>query len=151
MAYLTPVTAKDELYGFINDRFITWLQQNDEVCTLRWQGKLKVAETEPLYVHFSMQQVLSPLKAFVRTDDRADVKMYETSGLIFGQVNVAMAEADGFRRGDLIATALRDMLRDAETPSGIWLRNSRFNELPNDVQYFKWNVIAEYEYDEANT
>lgn len=149
MTYLTPASAKDEIYGLVTTAFNAWLADAGETCELRYQGRAKATKTLPLFVHFSMQQVLSTLKAFVQTEDRNDKKVYETSGLFFAQVNVGMAEQDSFRRGDLIATALRDMVRDVDTPSGVSLRNARFNELPSDTQSYRWNVIAEYEYDEA--
>ena len=147
--HLTPVTAKDDLYSFVNAAFAAYLVASGEACEVRWQGKAKPNEPGNVWVRFSMQQVLSPLRGFIETQDSADLTVYETAGLFFAQVNVAMSEADSFRRGDLLATALRDMVRDKNTPGGIWLRNARFNEIPSDAQFYKWNVVAEYEYDEA--
>lgn len=149
MTHLTPITAKDELYKFVHDRFAAYLATNNVTCEIRWQGKLEAANVSNVWVRFSMQQVLSTLKAYAEKNDESDDRVYETSGLFFAQVNIAMSEADSFRRGDLLATALVGICRDADTPSGLWLRNVRFNELPSDGQFYKWNVIAEYEYDET--
>lgn len=145
---LTPTTAKDEAYTFVTDGLNTFFETFDTEVDVRYQGKMRKDRPTDAWVRFSMQQVTSPLKAFVHSEDGADKQSFETSGLFFGQVNVAINLEDAFRIGDLLATRLRDMLRSASTPSGMWFRNSRFNEIPSDGEFYKWNVIAEYEYDE---
>ncbi len=148
MTYLTPVTAKDEAYTLVSDAFAAYLATTDYDVDIRYQGNAKKERPTDYWVRFSMQQVQSPQRAFVHTEDGADKRVYETSGLIFAQVNAAISSEDSFRIGDLLATALRDILRDADTPSGMWFRNARFNEIPASNEFYKWNVVAEYEYDE---
>jgi hypothetical protein len=150
MIHLNPVTAKDELFKLLTDRFKVYLVANNIACDIRYQGKLRKDVPSVCWVRISMQQVISPLKAYINNQDGADNQIFETSGLIFAQVNVAMSSLDGFRLGDLLATELKAILRSAETPSGMWLRNARFNELPSDGEFYKWNVVAEYEYDEQS-
>lgn len=150
MPYMTPVQAKDEAYELITNLFNDWLIANDQVCEIRYQGKINKTEPGTAFVLLSMQQVLSPQRGFLHTEDGADSGVFETAGLVFGQVHVPMASEDAFRNGDLIATALRNIVRQTDTGSGMWFRNARFNELPSDGQFYKWNVIAEYEFDERN-
>jgi len=150
MAYLTPTEAKDEAYGLVTSLFTDWLTANDQVCEIRYQGKIYKDEPQGTYVRLSMQQVLSPQRGFLHIEDGSDSAVFETAGLFFCLVHVPMAMEDGFRNGDLIATALRNTMRSTDTGSGMWFRNARFNELPSDGQFYKWNVIAEYEFDERN-
>lgn len=149
VVHLTPITAKDELYGFVHDSFAAYLISANAKCEMRWQGKLIASNLQNISVRFSVQTVLSTLKGYVSNDEGRDLKLYETSGLFFGHIEVTMSEPDAFRKGDLLATALRDIVADVDTPSGMWLRNARFNELPNDSQFYKWNVVAELQYDEV--
>jgi hypothetical protein len=150
MVYLTPTDAKEVAFDFVTEATEAFLIAADfPQVELRYQGKPDVDRSPDMFVFFSMQQVQSPLRAFVNTEDGIDTNVYETSGLIFAQVNVVMTFADGFHYGDLLATAIRNILRDADA-SGMKFLNARFNELPNTVEYFKWNVVAEYEYDERN-
>lgn len=147
MGYLTPVAAKDEAYALVT----AGIEASGLACDIRYQGKVDNDPTGDYWVRLSMQQVLSPQRGFILTEDAADVNVFETAGLIFGQLNAAISAEDSFRNGDLLASAIRDILRQTSTPSGMWFRNARFNELPNDGQYYRWNVIAEYEFDEKGT
>jgi hypothetical protein len=151
MPYLTPVTAKDEAYEMVTASFTDWLLSVGKDCDIRYQGKASAERPADYWVRLSMQQVLSPQRGFVLTEDNADANVFETSGLIFGQLNAAISAEDSFRNGDLMATAIRDILRQSSTPSGMWFRNARFNELPDDGQNYRWNVIAEYEFDEKGS
>lgn len=149
MPTLTPAQAKDEIYTIVNVGTRNYIDGIGLDCQLRFQGKENPESTPACYVRFSLQTVLSPLKAYAVKDEGSNSRIYETAGLFFASVNIEMSVADSFRTGDLLATAIRDMVRDVDTPLGVWLRNARLNELPSDGQYYKWNVVAEYEYDEA--
>lgn len=148
MTYLTPSQAKDEAYTLVTTKFAEWVGVTPFDVDVRFQGKVRADRPTDLWVRLSMQQVQSVLSSFVATQDTGDKQQFETSGLIYAQVNAAMTFEDSFAIGDLIATAIRDILRSADTPSGMWFRNARFTEVPDDGEFYKWNVVAEYEYDE---
>jgi len=145
----TPSQARDETYRLFTD---AWKASNlrNPMPEIRYQGKEKGEIPTGAYVRISMQQVTSPQSAFVIGDDPGETPIqYTTHGLVFVQLFVPASERDGFFNGELLATFGRDIFRAARTPSGVWFRNSRFNELDPEGSKLRWNVKAEYEYDEV--
>lgn len=149
MVAMTPVQAKDEAYSLFDDAFKAWIDGQPFDCEARYQFGNDPSEPGQAFIYMSMQQVTSVLACYIASEDGPDLPQYQTDGLIFGMVNIAKAEEDAGRKGDLIATAARNILRGARTPSGMWIRNARFNEVPSDDQYYKWRVVAEYTFDEV--
>jgi hypothetical protein len=144
----TPSQAREEVYRHFTDR---WKLQTvmPETPEIRYQGKEKGKVPEGCYVRISMQQVQSPQSAHTMNDDPdASGTQFTTYGLIFVQVFMPASERDGYFKGELLATFARDIFRATETPSGVWFRNARFNELEPEGSKDRWNVKVEYEYNE---
>lgn len=144
----TPSIARDEVFQFFTSEFVNLPIE----CELLYQGKVSPNKPRNFWARLSMTQVLSSQSAFVLTDEPGQCPHeYETSGLIYVQVFAPISAEDSFAFGDLLATKARDIFRRAGTPSGVWFRNARYNELPvrpNDTEY-RWNVVVEYEYNEV--
>lgn len=143
-----PSLARDEVFGFFTAGFVDL----PKPCDLRYQGKINPVAPRGYWARISFQQVMSGQSAFAvdNTPNGECPQVFETSGLIYVQVFAPITERDAFHFGDLLATKARDIFRSAGTPSGVWFRNARANELPfraNDTEY-RWNVVVEYEYDE---
>jgi len=128
-----------------------------EVVEVRYQGVLFSVANQPLkpvdpskyWVRFSMRGVMSRQSAFIMNDNPGpSPQEYDTNGLIFVQVFAPMSEVNGFAQGGLLAELAQAIFRGAETPSGVFFRNVRINELEDDTKSFRWNVIAEYEFSE---
>lgn len=125
---------------------------------IRYQGvlhaisgqALKPVDPAKYWVRFSMRGVLSRASAFVLSDDPVPSQMeFETNGLAFVQVFAPMIEVDGFAQGLLLAELAQAIFRRTETPSGVVFNNVRINELADDTKAWRWNVIAEYEFNEV--
>lgn len=146
----TPAQARDEVYTLFTD---AWKASDlrDPMPGIRYQGKEKGDVPEGAFVRISMQQVTSPQSAHTMPDGPgASGVQFTTHGLIFVQVFIPASERDGFHNGELLATFARDIFRARETPSGVWFRNARFNELDPEGSKFRWNVKVEYEYNELS-
>ena len=144
----TPTQAREEVYRLFTD---AWKSSDirDPMPEIRYQGKESGKVPEGAFVRISMQQVTSPQSAHTMRDDPgASGTQYTTHGLIFVQVFMPASERDGFFKGELLATFARDIFRATETPSGVWFRNARFNELEPEGSKHRWNVKVEYEYNE---
>lgn len=146
----TPSQAREEVYEHFTERWIASDLRNP-MPGIRYQGKEKGEVPDGAYVRISMQQVTSPQSAHTMRDDPGPSgAQFTTHGLIFVQVFMPASERDGFYKGELLATLARDIFRNTETPSGVWFRNARFNELEPDGSKLRWNVKVEYEYNEVN-
>lgn len=143
----TPTNARDEIFRLFTDNFDVSAIVDE--CVIRYQGKESGAVPEKYWLRVSTQQVTSPQSAHIMRDDPGQSPVeYETNGLVFVQVFAPMSDEDSFRKGELIATHSRDIFRAVETPSGVWFRNARFNELDPDGKHYRWNVKVEYQFNE---
>ncbi len=146
----TPSEARDEVYTMFTDAW-TASDLRDPMPEIRYQGREKGAVPAGAFVRLSMQQVRSPQSAHTMpADPGASGTQYTTYGIIFAQLFVPASERDGFFNGELLATFARDIFRNVETPSGVWFRNARFNELEPDGSKLAWAIKVEYEYNEIN-
>lgn len=73
-------------------------------------------------------------------------RRYERYGLLLVQVFVPTGE--GLPRALNLAKIITDAFEGATTPSGVWFRNVRVNEVGPDGSWYQVNVIAEFTYDE---
>ncbi len=146
----TPQQAREEVYElFTNDWKASAGVILNPIPEIRYQGKEKGEVPQGAFVRISMQQVRSSQSAHTMRDDpEASGTQYTTYGLIFVQVFVPVSLRDGYFKGELLATFARDIFRARETPSGVWFRNARFNELEPEGSKHRWNVSVEYEYNE---
>lgn len=146
----TPAQARDEVYTMFTERWTSGTLR-DPMPELRYQGKEVGSPPADAYVRLSMQQVTSPQTAHTMPEGPgASGAQFTTYGLIFVQVFMPTSERDGYFKGELLATFARDIFRNAETPSGVWFRNARFNEIEPEGSKHRWNVKVEYEYNEIN-
>lgn len=116
---------------------------------VRWQG-VELASTPDATKYWARVSIQGVSEAQVSLADEVTgpaKRRYEPKGLIFVQVFAPMV-ADGMDKGRKLAMIARDAFRGQQTASGVVFRNVRINELPNDGKSYRFNVVAEYEYDD---
>lgn len=147
--FTNPLDARDEMFAL----FAAGWEATDVLDTppeIRWQGKEKGDIPPGYFVRVYTIGVKSEQRGFLQRDDPgASPPVFDTCGMIYASVFAPMSAEDSFRNGELLARAGRDIFRSAETPSGVWFRNARYVELPNDGKHYGWNVIVEYEFSET--
>lgn len=83
--------------------------------------------------------------------DGVNGKRYSDEGLIFVQVYAPMEIATASQKGEQLAMLIRESMRSlgsANNPHAIVFTNLRINELAPDNKSYRWNVVAEYKYDD---
>jgi len=75
-------------------------------------------------------------------------KTFTTYGLAFFQVFSTKKDNKGIENGLKISIIIRDAFRGAVTPGKIWFTNAKIKQMEPEAHYFRYNVIAEYQYDE---
>lgn len=75
------------------------------------------------------------------------VQRYQTQGLLFIQL-FHPYKPNSLDEGRELAMLARNTFRSTQTPSNVWFRNARINELRPDASMFRFNVIVDYQYDE---
>lgn len=149
--------ARDDVFRLFTEG---WTLADDivgESVELRYQGVLfgpggtALPPIDPgrYWARLSMRNVMSRQSAFVIDQVEGESPIvFESNGLLFVQVFAPMSAVDGFAKGLLLAKLAQAIFRAAETPSGVIFRNVRISELEDDTKSYRWNVIAEYEFDE---
>lgn len=79
--------------------------------------------------------------------DDAGAKRWTRNGLITVQIFVPTGE--GKAEAYALAKVVADAYEGKRTPSNVWFRNVRPNEIGPDGAWFQLNVLAEFTYDEV--
>lgn len=157
----TRANARDEMFDVLLSAkaALSALVPADVDFEQRWQG----IET-PDEVSDAAKQMQGKFwtRAIIQTlDSRQSAHMidetvsgspvaFTTVGQIIVQVFAPRNVVDSFNIGDLLAGAIADIYRIAETPAGVWFRRATAKEAASEHSFWRWNVTAEFEYYERN-
>lgn len=144
------VSAVDQMFALFNVAF----SANAPAVVgympdIRWQGinEGTTPNAAKYWCRVSQQTVIEEQTALA--DDNGK-KRYTASGLIFVQLFCPIADVEASPKGRLLAVIARNAFRGKTTSGKVWFRNVRINELPNQESAVRFNVVAEYEYDEIS-
>lgn len=139
----------------------------DEICSTFWQS-FNVAEVSSLvgyipdvrwpmveepgepdsskyWARLSVQTVFEEQTAIAGNDLK---RRYTASGLVFVQLFCPKSVSDSGEVGRKLAELARAAFRGKSSPNNVWFRNVRINELSPENLFHRFNVVAEFEYDE---
>lgn len=75
-------------------------------------------------------------------------RRFTVYGLVFVQLFAPKSNPHANHLGQKLAEIARNIFRGKTEDECVWFRNSRIKELPEERDTFRFNVIAEYQYDE---
>jgi hypothetical protein len=125
--------------------------------TLYFQGIEKAPDFSKLWARISQQTVIerqASLSAYVGAEGK---RRYETTGLVFVQLFSPKKAADSFALCRAVATICRDAFRGKYAApidttlapdNRVTFYNAKISELDSENDSFRFNVSAQYEYDE---
>jgi len=148
---LTFKQATDEMKALF---LAAWNAETAAIVTyvpeIRWQGVEKKAlpDGSKYWVRFSKQTVTEEQSTLSNCEGLPGQKVYTASGLIFIQLFCPKSEENAQDLGGKLAAVARNAFRGKTTPGKVWFRNVRINELSPEDLYVRFNVVAEFEYDE---
>ncbi len=142
------VSAVDQMFALFNAAFTansSWVA--GYVPAVYWQGVGEPAapDASKYWCRASQQSVLE----YQATLRNGTVK-YTTEGLIFIQLFCPISDVAAMKKGRQLAVIARNAFRGKTTSGKVWFRNVRINELPKETSAYRFNVVAEYEYDEIS-
>jgi len=114
---------------------------------VRWPGveEPDTPNTDKFWVRVS-QQTVKEGQSTLRNDG---CTRYTTDGLLFIQLFCPKSDSKSMEKGRKLAMLARDAYRGNSTDGKVWFRDARIKELPPEKDWYRFNIIAEYEYDEA--
>lgn len=149
---MAPPTARREVFALFAAGFAA------EAATIvgsavdvRYQG---VEDPTPpgaleYFVRASTQLADTGQSGFVVAEHAAKGVRFTTDGVAIFQVFAPMKSPGAYAKGELLASLVQRIFMSAETPSGVWFRRPRINELENDGTWYRWNVLTDFQFDQA--
>lgn len=149
----TPQGARKEVFALIaagwasgSPAIVNALQAPE----LRYQGQEQAGlpGSTKYWARASTQLATTRQAAFAMQGVGASVPIYDTAGVVVVQVFAPMIEPTSYAKGELLAELAQCMFMATETPSGVWFRNPRINELTPDGTWYRWNVLADFQFNQ---
>lgn len=141
-------TAIDSIFAFF---MAAWnadtLAVLDEAPAIRWQGKEEATLPDPskYWVRISQQSIDELQKTYTAENSK---KRFENNGIVFLQIFCPKTESNSFYIGRQLAAIGKSIFRGKSTSAGVWFRNVRIKELSSEESFHRFNVVAEYQFDE---
>jgi hypothetical protein len=145
----TYVEAIDQMFALFNTAFNAGAPSIVGYWPLiRWPGigESATPDASKFWCRVS-QQTVHEEQSTLRADNK---RRYTADGLVFVQLFCPKSDIEAMEKGRLLAVLARDSFRGKTTSGKVWFRNARINELPPEESAYRFNIIAEYEYDEIN-
>lgn len=148
---ITYAEASDEINLLIKE---AWELQSSDIVgyipELRWQGiqYRNLPDTSKYWARVSIQTIFEEQASLSNGVGLAGKRRFESSGLVFVQIFCPKSDARAFEKGKLLAVIARDAFRGKSTESAIFFRNVRIQEIPQEDNFERLNIVAEFEYDE---
>lgn len=151
----TPQQARKEVFALIA---AAWADKAPAAVNaaqapeLRYQGAEQA--TLPGATNFwgraSTQLATTRQSAHIMSDGPGGSPVeFMTTGVVFVQIFAPMKGQGNYAKGELLAELCQCAFMAAETASGVWFRNPRINELPNDGTWYRWNVLADFQFNQV--
>lgn len=144
------IQARDEIFKFVNEAWVANAAAAvGYIPAIEWQGKtaLKI-DASKFWARVSAQRVTEEQTNVSVADAALGTRRYTIAGLVFIQIFGPKSAGNAYEGGNSLAEIARSSLRGKATPSKVWFRNVRINELEPEDLYQRFNVVAEFEYDE---
>lgn len=119
------------------------------VPEIRWQGVKENSNPDPSKYWFrASQQTVDEDQSTIANEN--GVKRYTAIGFVTVQLFCPKSDVASQEKGRKLSVVARNAFRGKKTAGQVWFRNVRIVELPNEENFRRFNIQADYEYDEIN-
>jgi len=142
--------AIDQMFSLF---YAAWLAQTTAIIgyvpEVRWPGVEEpgTPDASKFWLRVSQQTVIEEQTTLADSNGK---RRYTASGLMFVQLFCPKSEAAAMENGRKLAVVARNAFRGKVTSGKVWFRKVRINELAPEESAYRFNVVAEYEYDEIS-
>lgn len=152
MTVATPQQARREVFALFAATFDAGaVPIVGSPVEVRYQGVEEPASPGALeyFVRASTQLADTAQSGFAVAAHAVKGVRFTTDGVAIFQVFAPMKSRGAYAKGELLASLVQRIFMGAETPSGVWFRRPRINELENDGTWYRWNVLTDFQFDQA--
>lgn len=152
MTIAAPQTARREIFALFAAGWSAGAATIvGSAVPVRYQG---VEERTPpgaleYFVRASTQLADTGQSGFAIAEHTARGVRFTTDGVAIFQVFAPMKSPGAYAKGELLATLAQGIFMGAQTSSGVWFRRPRINELDDDGTWYRWNVMTDFQFDQA--
>lgn len=150
---LTPQEARKEMLARVNE---CWQANAGAIVgyvpEIRWQGieEGDLPGADKFWMRAGTTNVTTRQSGHMMPDaPNGSPVVYDTYGFITLQIFAPMKGREGWSKGELLSELGQRMFMASETGGGVWFRNPRIRDLNNDGTFYRWNVIADYQFSQV--
>lgn len=123
----------------------------DYVPDIRFQGveESTLPGADKYWMRCGTTTVATPQRGHMMPEVGISQPVYDNFGFITLQIFAPMKSPESYAKGELLAELGQRMFMASETGGSIWFRNPRIRELDNDGTWYRWNVIADYQFSQV--
>ena len=147
---ISPQNARKEMLALVNTAWQAGAGTiAGSVPEIRWEG-VEVATlpgSNKYWMRVETEDVFTKQKGHRIEDPGTSAVVYQTTGFITLQIFAPMNSGASFAKGELLARLGQCMFMANQTAGGVWFRNPRIRKAGNDGTWYRWNVIADYQFD----
>jgi hypothetical protein len=149
---LTPQEARKQMLALIDTCWNAGAPAIvGHVPEIRWQGHELpgLPGADNYWMRASTQGVANPQRGHRMPEVGISKPVYDNLGIVMLQIFAPMKSVEAYAKGELLAGLGQGMFMASETGGSIWFRNPRIRELDNDGTWYRWNVIADYQFSQV--
>lgn len=143
--------ARKEIFALIAAAWIDAEDIIDYSPEVRYQGIEEggLPGSSLYWMRASTQNVMTEQAGHAIAEPGVSEVIYRTVGFVTLQIFAPMSIRGSYAQGELLSGLGQRMFMASETAGAVWFRNPRIRELPNDGTWYRWNVIADYQFDQS--
>lgn len=121
------------------------------IPAIRWQGVEEGAlpGADKFWMRASTQGVDNRQRGHMMPEVGISKPVHDNIGLIILQIFAPMKSPGAYAKGELLSELGQGMFMASDIGGSIWFRNPRIRELDHDSSWFRWNVIADYQFSQV--
>lgn len=149
---MSPQTARKEIFALFAAGWTAGAAVIvGKAVPVRYKGVEEAALPGALefFVRASTQLADTQQSGFAVAEHTVKGVRHTSYGIVMIQIFAPMKDATAYAKGELLASLAQCIFMSAETPSGVWFRRPRINELEDDGTWYRWNVLADFQFDQA--
>lgn len=145
----TRADAIDEILGRVYSALAATVSIVGYEIEMRWPGiETATPDSSKYWGRASYTTVSEEQDSLSVAVGEAGKRRFTTTGLAFVQLFCPQSSDESQERGNKLAVLFRNSFRSATGSGKVTFRNARVQELPPENGAIRFNVVAEYEYDE---
>lgn len=146
----TYIQSTDDIFTSFN---LHWTEVSQPVVgyvpEIRWFGlePIELPDKSAYFVRASIRTI-DEVQAALGVNYDNSGRMYRNRGIFLIQIHCPISDKTSAVKGRSIANAIKNRFRSLLTQNGVLFTAARIEELPYETDWYRFNIIAEYNYED---